>query len=188
MRQQEQIDTLSQQCASQRQEYEQPYPALHSTLRTVPKSSVGSTGVPAAHALLAHNPVNDIQESTSCELHYKMNNISINVADGYALPNPPEATIHGNPVPPGYARVGVDEVLTGYGAHHESLVSVESTTSPRDAANYDSVASVDSTTSPRDGAHRDSAASVDSTTSPRDAAQRDSVASVQSTTFPRDGA
>ena len=36
------------------------------------------------------------------------------VAVGYALPNPPEATFHGNLIPSGYARVGVDEVLSGY--------------------------------------------------------------------------
>ena len=78
------------------------------------KSSVGSTGVPADDALLAHYPVDDIQETTTCELHMKMKNISMKVADGFALPNAPEATIHGNPIPPGYARVGVDEVLSGY--------------------------------------------------------------------------
>src|SRR3954471_15589215 len=78
----------------------------------MPKSSVGSVGVD--DALLAHYPVDDIQETTSCELHYRMNNISIKVADGYALPNPLEAIYHGNPVPTGYAHVGVDEVMSGY--------------------------------------------------------------------------
>ena len=45
-----------------------------------------------------------------------MNNISIQVADDIALPNPPKETYHNNPVPPGYARVGVDEVFSGYDA------------------------------------------------------------------------
>ena len=36
------------------------------------------------------------------------------VAVGFALPNEPEGTIHGNPIPAGYARVGVDEVMSGY--------------------------------------------------------------------------
>ena len=36
------------------------------------------------------------------------------VADGYALPNPPEATFHDNLILAGYARVGVDEVMSGY--------------------------------------------------------------------------
>src|SRR3990170_7436931 len=78
------------------------------------KSSVGSTGVRADDALLARYPVDDIKERTSCELHMKMKNISMKVAVGFALPNAPEATIHGNPIPAGYARVGVDEVLSGY--------------------------------------------------------------------------
>ena len=36
------------------------------------------------------------------------------VAMGYALPNTPEATFHCNPIPAGYARVGVDEIEPGY--------------------------------------------------------------------------
>ena len=112
MWQQEQIDTISQQRASQRQD-EQPDPALDSTIPSMPKSSVGSTGVLAYDALLARYPVDDIKETTSCELHMKMKNISMKVADGFALPNAPEATIHGNPIPPGYARVGVDESSVG---------------------------------------------------------------------------
>ena len=78
------------------------------------KSSVGSTGVPADDALLARYPVDDIKEKTNCELHQKMKNISMKVAVGFALPNEPEGTIHVNPIPAGYARVGVDEVLPGY--------------------------------------------------------------------------
>src|SRR3954466_4308050 len=50
----------------------------------------------------------------TCEPHFKMNNISIKVADGFALSNSPEATYHGNPIPTGYARVGVDEVASAY--------------------------------------------------------------------------
>ena len=109
---QEQYESLSQQLKTSQWQLDEPPndPALDSTIPSMPKSSVGSTG----DALLAHCPVDDIQESTSCELRYRMNNISIKVADGIALPNPPGATYHGNPVPPGYARVGVDEVLSGY--------------------------------------------------------------------------
>ena len=80
----------------------------------MPKSSVGSTGVPADDALLAHYPEDDIQESTVCELHIKLKNLSMKVMDGIALPNAPKALLHGNPIPPGYACVGVDEVLSGY--------------------------------------------------------------------------
>ena len=58
--------------------------------------------------------MDDIKDTTPCELHMKVKNISMKVADGYALPNPLEATFHGNPIPPGYARVGVDDVLSAY--------------------------------------------------------------------------
>ena len=71
-------------------------------------------GVPADDALLAHYPVDDILESTVCELHVKLKNISMKVADGFALPSGPESTFHDNLIPPGYARVGVDEVVSAY--------------------------------------------------------------------------
>jgi hypothetical protein len=112
MRQQEQINTLSLERASQRQQ--QAYPALDSTVPSMPKSSVGSTGVPADDALLTRYPVDDIKETTTCELHMKLKQISMKEANDYALPNPPEATFHGNLNTAGYARVGVDEVMSGY--------------------------------------------------------------------------
>ena len=115
MQQAHQLESLSQHLRTSQRQDEPPIdPLLDSTIPSMPKSSMGSTGL--NEALLAHHLVDDIQESTSCELHYKMNNISIKVADNIALPNPPEAIYHGNPVPPGYARVGVDEVLSGYEA------------------------------------------------------------------------
>ena len=40
-----------------------------------------------------------------------MKNISMKMADGFAFTNPPEATFHCNPIPAGYARVLVDEVV-----------------------------------------------------------------------------
>ena len=105
--QQEQLDKISNERASPRQE--QADPPLD-----IRRSSVGSTGVPADDALLARYPVDDIKEKTNCELHQKMKNISMKVAVDFALSNEPEGTIHGNPIPGGYARVGVDEVLAGY--------------------------------------------------------------------------
>jgi hypothetical protein len=42
----------------------------------------------------------------------KVKNISMKVVDGYALTNPPDATFHCNPIPVGYACVGVDEVMS----------------------------------------------------------------------------
>src|SRR3990170_971724 len=78
----------------------------------MPRSSVGSAL--GDDALLDRYPVDDIIATTTCELHIKVKNISMKVADGYAYTNPPEATFHCNPIPAGYARVGVDEVMTGY--------------------------------------------------------------------------
>jgi hypothetical protein len=68
----------------------------------MPRSSVGST--PADDAV---HPVDDIEDTTNCELHIKVKNVSIKVADGFALPNPPDATFHCSSIPAGYARVGL---------------------------------------------------------------------------------
>ena len=43
-----------------------------------------------------------------------MRNISLKVAVGFAYPNDPEASYHHGVIPAGYARVGVDEVMTGF--------------------------------------------------------------------------
>ena len=56
-------------------------------------------------------PVDAIMENTNCELHFKMKNISMKVADAIAFSNSPEATFHCNPIPAGYACVLVDEVV-----------------------------------------------------------------------------
>src|SRR3989337_2911377 len=53
-------------------------------------------------------------ENTNCELHFKMKNISMKVADAVAYTNPPKATFHCNPIPADYARVVVDEVVAQY--------------------------------------------------------------------------
>src|SRR3954466_8246180 len=58
--------------------------------------------------------VDDIMENTNCELHFKMKNISMKVADVVSFTNPPEATFHYNPIPAGYAHVLVDEVVDPY--------------------------------------------------------------------------
>ena len=77
----------------------------------MPTSSVGSA---PGDALLDRYPVDDIIATTTCELHIKVKNISMKVADGYAYTNPTEATFHCNMIPAGYAHVGVDEVMKGY--------------------------------------------------------------------------
>ena len=111
-RQQEQIDSLSQQRGSQQLQQLADDPALDTTAPSMPRSSVGSA--PGDEALLDIYHVDDIMDNTNCELHFKMKNISTKVADGFAYTNPPEATFHCNPIPAGYARVGVDEVVAQY--------------------------------------------------------------------------
>ncbi|KAI5019892.1 hypothetical protein ZWY2020_044780 [Hordeum vulgare] len=59
-------------------------------------------------------PVDGIKESTSCELHQKFKNISMKVAVGQALPSGPDARCHGREIPAGFAKVGVDEIMTGF--------------------------------------------------------------------------
>ena len=78
MRQQEQLDTISQQRASPRQQD----PAFDSTGLSQWKSSVGSTGVRTDDALMARYPVDDIKEKKMCDLHQSMMNISFKVAVG----------------------------------------------------------------------------------------------------------
>ena len=77
----------------------------------MPRSSVGSA---PGDTLLDTYPVDDIIENTNCELHSKMKNISMKVADDVAFTNTPEATFHCIPIPEGYARVMVDEVVEPY--------------------------------------------------------------------------
>ena len=76
------------------------------------RSSVAST--PHIQADDAIYPVDQIRGKTNCELHIKMKNLSMKVAVGFALENMPGATHHGGPIPAGYARVGVDEIMNGF--------------------------------------------------------------------------
>jgi hypothetical protein len=64
--------------------------------------------------------VDDVRATTDCELHHPMKNMSFKVAIGTALPCLPDALHHGNPIPAGYARVTVDDIVLGY----EDLTSV----------------------------------------------------------------
>ena len=52
----------------------------------MPRSSVGSA---PDDAMLDRYPVDDITENTNYELHVKMKNISMKVADAVAFTNPP---------------------------------------------------------------------------------------------------
>ena len=110
-RQQEQIDSLTQQRGSQQLQQLANDPALDSTAPSMPRGSVGSA---PDDAMLGRYPVDNITENTSCELHVKMKNISMKVTDAVAFTNTPEATFHCNPIPAGYACVLVDEVVDPY--------------------------------------------------------------------------
>ena len=59
-------------------------------------------------------PVDDITESTPCELKVVLANLRLTVAVGMALPIGPNPTYHCSPVPKGYAVVTVDEVGKDY--------------------------------------------------------------------------
>ncbi|KAK1678941.1 hypothetical protein QYE76_039789 [Lolium multiflorum] len=64
------------------------------------------------------DPVDGIKEKTPCDLLVVFRNMSVKVAVGYILPAfGPEgepATWHGNEIPAGYARVGVDSVVPSW--------------------------------------------------------------------------
>src|SRR5215216_5551201 len=62
------------------------------------------------HRLLTY-PVDDVREMAQCELHQPMNNLSFKVAIDTALPCLPGALHHSLPIPPGYARVTVDDIV-----------------------------------------------------------------------------
>ena len=53
-------------------------------------------------------PVDDITIPTTCELHVRVKNISVQVAHGSVLPVNPASTINGMTIPPGYAFVTVE--------------------------------------------------------------------------------
>ena len=92
------------------------------------KSSVGDSEVPADDARRMIDdgpgyPVDGIKDSISCELHQKMKNIFMKVVVGYVVPCTPDARWNGCEIPSGYAKVGVDEIVTGF--HDMELSSLE---------------------------------------------------------------
>jgi hypothetical protein len=86
------------------------------------RSSVASTEVPVDEhdariidvAPGSRYPVDDVREMTDCELHQPMKKMTFKVASGDALPCLPEALLHGNPIPAGYARVSVLDIVSGF--------------------------------------------------------------------------
>ena len=78
------------------------------------KSSVASTQLVRPDITAPRYPVDDIMEREHCELVAKCMNLTLKVAVGYVLPPGPDGTFHCNPIPDGYAIVGVDEVTNGF--------------------------------------------------------------------------
>ena len=109
------VEALSQRSYHQSHE---DFPLLENSQR---RSSVASTEVQVhdqlqdvAPILAPHYPVDDVREMTPCELYQPMMNLTIKVATATALPCTAESLHHGNPIPRGYARVSVDDILEGY--------------------------------------------------------------------------
>ena len=79
------------------------------------RSNVAESEVPSNDASYTDGgpgyPMDGIKEQISCELHHKLKNISVKVAVGSALPCPPNARWHHREIPPGYAKVGVDQIV-----------------------------------------------------------------------------
>jgi hypothetical protein len=83
---------------------------------------MASTEVPADEhdariiddALGSRYPMDDVREMTNCELHQPMKNMTFKVAGSDALSCLSEALHHGNPIPAGYARVSVLDIVLGF--------------------------------------------------------------------------
>ena len=106
---QQQIDSISRQRAPDQQLCLEDPQADAAPSR--PKSSVGSTHLEGCGASY---PVDYVTEKTDCELHVSMRNISFKVAVGYVYPIEDGAMYHHDSIPAGYARVGVDDIVTGF--------------------------------------------------------------------------
>ena len=85
------------------------------------KSSCASTGLPADTGLAAidttaeqHYPVDEIAQWTPCVLQTCSKNLRVTVAYGSAMPSTPGEVYHGQEIPAGYAKVGVEEVCNDW--------------------------------------------------------------------------
>ena len=84
-------------------------------------SSVADSEAPPTRMMIdagPGDPLDGIKEQTPCDLHEVFRNLSVKVAVGYVLPafgaEGEPATWHGNEIPAGYARVGVDSVVPSW--------------------------------------------------------------------------
>ncbi|RLM55295.1 transposon protein, putative, CACTA, En/Spm sub-class [Panicum miliaceum] len=70
--------------------------------------------IPAVETGQQHYHVDDITQRTPCEMQSPNKNLIFTVAYGSALPTQPGNVYHGQQIPAGYARVGVEQVCNGY--------------------------------------------------------------------------
>ena len=110
--QQDQINEPSQQGIASQSQRHIVEAAGPSNLKSSVASSQLQPGDDDALTMapLRRYPVDDSTESTPCELHVKVFNLTMKMAVGYAVPIGPKPTFHCSPVQHGYAIVGVDEV------------------------------------------------------------------------------
>ena len=85
------------------------------------KSSCASTGLPADTGLAAidttaerHYPMDEITQRTPCALQTCSKNLRFMVVYGSAMPSTPDEVYHGQEIPAGYAKVGVEEVCNDW--------------------------------------------------------------------------
>jgi hypothetical protein len=85
------------------------------------KSSCASTGLPADTGITAidttaeqHYPVDEITYRTPCVLQTCIENLTFTVAYSSAMPRTPGEVYHGQEIPAGYAKVGIDEVCNDW--------------------------------------------------------------------------
>ena len=62
----------------------------------------------------ASYPVDAITKSQHCHLMAQWQNFKVKAAVGSVYPTEPGATFHCRPIPEGYARVTVDEIMEGF--------------------------------------------------------------------------
>ena len=85
------------------------------------KSSCPSTVLPADTGIAAidttaeqHNPVDMITQRTSCALQTCTKNLRFTVAYGSAMPSTPGEVYHGQEIPAGYSKVGIEEMCNDW--------------------------------------------------------------------------
>ena len=73
------------------------------------------TGIPAIDTMAEqHYPVDEITQRTPCALQTCSKNLRFTVAYGSAMPSTPGEVYHGQEIPAGYAKVGVEEVCNDW--------------------------------------------------------------------------